>query len=173
MKLKGKKIAILVEDGYDELEFWYPKIRMLEEGAKVVVIGSPAKDIFASKHGITVKADKNAAEVKADEFDGIIIPGGYAPDRLRRYKEILDFVRESYEKGKTIAAICHACHVLISAGILKGKKVTAFFSIRDDIVNAGAEYLDEPVVVDGNIVTSRNPNDLPYFCKAIIENLEK
>ncbi len=172
MRLEGKRVAILVEDGYDDLEFWYPKIRMMEEGAKVVVVGSPAKDTFTSKHGIVVRVDKKAGEVKADEFDGIIIPGGQAPDRLRRYKEVLDFVRESYEKGKTIAAICHAGHVLISAGILKGKKVTGFFSIKDDIVNAGAEYLDEPVVVDGKIITSRNPNDLPFFCKAIIESLE-
>ncbi len=170
MKLRGKKIAILVEEGYDDFEFWYPKIRLEEESAEVFVV-APKKGEYKSKHGIVAKVDLTAEEANPEEFDALVIPGGHAPDRLRRYESVLEFVRKMDELGKTIAIICHAGHVLVSAKILKGRKVTGFFSIKDDLVNAGAEYLDEPVVVDGNLISSRHPGDLGHFMRAIIERL--
>ncbi len=171
MELEGKKIAILLEDGYEELEFWYPKLRMEEEGAKVTVL-APQRKVYRGKHCLEAKADRAVSEVNVDDFDALIIPGGHAPDRLRRYEEILSFVKEMDKKGKVIAVICHAGHVLVSAKILKGRKVTGFFSIKDDLINAGAEYIDEPVVVDGNLISSRHPGDLGHFCRAIVEKLK-
>jgi protease I len=168
LSLTGKKVLILVEDGYDELEYWYPRIRLIEEGVEITTAGKD-KMIYCSKHGLEVKADINASEVKPSNFDAIIIPGGVScPDKLRRYKEILEIVKTMHEEGKVVAAICHGPWVLISAGIIKGRDATSHFSIKDDMVNAGANYKDQSVVVDENIVTSRDPNDLPDFCKAII-----
>ena len=165
------KIAILVEDFYNELELWYPYYRLLEEGAEVKLVG-PAAKVYESKHELPAKADLAAAEAKADDFQGIIVPGGYAPDKLRRYPKILDLVREVFENGGIVASICHGPWVLISTNILKGKKTTGFNSIKDDLVNAGAIYLDKEVVVDNNLITSRTPQDLPAFLPAIIEGLQ-
>ena len=171
MKLKGKQIAILVEDFYDDLELWYPYYRLLEEGAEVKLIG-PAAKVYESKHGLPAKADLSAAEAKADDFQGIVVPGGYAPDKLRRYPKILDLVREIFEKGGIVASICHGPWVLISANIMKDKKTTAVISLKDDLINAGAIYLDKEVVVDNNLITSRTPKDLPAFLPAIIAALQ-
>jgi len=171
MTLRGKKVAILVEDSYEDLELWYPYYRLLEEGADVKLIGPEAK-VYKSKHGYPAGADLSAGEVKADDFQGIVVPGGYAPDRLRRYPKILDLVRGIHEKGGVVASICHGPWVLISANIMKGKKTAGVSSIKDDLVNAGAIFLDKEVVVDSNIITSRTPLDLPAFLPAIIAALQ-
>jgi protease I len=171
LSLKGRKVIMLVEEGYEDLEFWYPKIRLMEEGAEIVVAGREKRP-YPSKHGYEADVDATLSEVDPARFDALIIPGGVkCPDRLRRYKEVLELVKEMDKAGKIIASICHGPWVLISAGILKGRRATSYFSIRDDIVNAGAAYVDDPVVVDGNLVTSRGPWDLPDFCRAIIQLL--
>jgi len=168
-----KKIAILAEDDYEDLELWYPYYRLIEAGHEVRVVGSGRKQSFASKHGYEAKVDLSAADVDSAEFDAIIIPGGFAPDRMRRVPAVNELVRRMFKEGKLVAAICHGPSVLVSANVLKGKKVTCFMSIKDDVMNAGARYKDEKVVVDGNLVTSRSPADLPEFMKAVLLALEK
>ena len=170
--LLNKKVLIFAEAYYEDLELWYPKIRLTEEGAKVIVAGTGEKT-YKGKNGYPLEVDGNAKDYKAKDFDAVVIPGGWAPDRLRRYKEVLDFVKEMNKEGKVIAAICHAGWVLASAGIVKGRKVTCVSAIKDDMINAGAEYFDRDVVVDGNIITSRMPADLPAFCREIIKALNK
>jgi len=167
MELKGKRVAILVEDLYNEFEFWYPYYRMKEAGAEVTVVGTGAKE-YHSKIGLPAPGGVSAESVKAEQFDAVIIPGGYAPDRMRRNAAMLKLVRDCFKQGKIVAAICHAGWMLISAGILKGKKATCFMSVKDDLVNAGATYLDQEVVRDGNLITSRTPDDLPAFCREIV-----
>lgn len=168
-----KKVAILVEDHYQVLELWYPYFRLIEAGFEVKLIGTGAKDIYSSKEDYPAKVDTDINKVKAEDFDGVIIPGGYAPDLLRRYPRINKFVKEIFEAGKLTAAICHGGWVLVSAGVLKGRKATCFFAIKDDIINAGADYLDKEVVVDKNLITSRKPEDLPFFLTEIIKFLNK
>lgn len=170
MELKRKRIAILVEDLYNEFEFWYPYYRMKEAGAEVTVVGTGAKE-YNSKIGLPAPGGVSAESVNAELFDAVIIPGGYAPDRMRRNGAMLKLVRDCFNQGKIVAAICHAGWMLVSAGILKGKKATCFMSIKDDLVNGGATYLDQEVVRDGNLITSRTPDDLPAFCREIIATL--
>jgi len=170
MSLKGKRVAVLAEDIYEDPELWYPYYRLLEEGAEVVIVGPEAK-VYESKHGYPVKADVAASAVSAKDFDGVVVPGGFAPDRLRRSPAVLDLVRGVYAKGGMVAAICHAGWVLISAGILKGKRATSVAAIKDDMVNAGVIFVDAEVVVDGKLVTSRTPRDLPAFMPAVIAAL--
>ena len=167
MTLKGKRIAILVEDMYEDLELWYPYYRLLEAGATVDLIGPEAK-VYESKHGYPAEATIAADAADADRYDGVVVPGGFAPDRLRRYPAVLDLVLAVSENGGLIAAICHAAWVPISAGIMRGRTATCVSAIKDDLVNAGATYVDRKVVVDGNLVTSRTPADLPAFLPAII-----
>ncbi|HKB27151.1 MAG TPA: type 1 glutamine amidotransferase domain-containing protein [Methylomirabilota bacterium] len=173
MKLAGKRIAILAENMYQEMELWVPYYRLKEEGADVKVVGAGGAKTFTSKHGYPVNADVQAEQVKAVEFDAVIVPGGYAPDLMRRHPAMVALVREAAQQGKLVAAICHAGWMLVSAGILKGRKATSFFSIKDDLVAAGADWVDQEVVVDGNLITSRRPDDLPAFCRAIITALSK
>ncbi|MBI5419756.1 MAG: type 1 glutamine amidotransferase [Deltaproteobacteria bacterium] len=170
MELKGKRVAVLVENLYEDLELWYPALRFREAGAEVAIVGAGAH-IYSSKHGYEVRADKSVDRVAAGDFDAVIIPGGYAPDRMRLHKAMVDLVREAYRQGKVVAAICHGGWMLASAGILRGKKVTGYIAIRDDLVNAGATYEDSEVVRDGNLVTSRKPDDLPAFCRTIFQAL--
>ena len=172
MSLTGKRVAILAENNYQDLELWYSLLRMREAGAEVKVIGTGSAATYTSKHGYPVTVDAAADDVEAADFDAVIVPGGYAPDLLRRYGAILKLVREAHQQGKVVGAICHAGWVLISAGILKGRQVTCVSAIKDDVINAGATYLDQEVVQDGNIITSRVPTDLPAFCRAIIAALE-
>lgn len=166
-----KKVAVLVEEHYQVLEVWYPYLRLREEGMETVLVGTGKKE-YKSKEGYPAQEELSIKQAKADDFAAVVIPGGYAPDILRRYREVNRFVREMFERGKVVAAICHAGWVLVSAGILKGRCVTGFSAIKDDLTNAGAKYLDKEVVVDGNLITSRNPYDLPAFCKEIIKKLK-
>ena len=167
-----EKVAILVEEQYQVLEVWYPYLRLKEEEIPVVLVGTEKKE-YKSKEGYPVSADISIKEAKPTDFSGVIIPGGWAPDFLRRHKEINDFVRELFEQNKLVASICHGGWVLVSADVLKGKKATSFSAIKDDVINAGAEYIDEEVVVYQNLITSRNPYDLPAFCVEIIKFLKR
>lgn len=169
-RLEGKTVVVLAEDLYEDLELWYPALRLREEGARVIVAGTGARS-YRGKNGYPVEADTSVSKLSASDLDGVIVPGGYAPDRLRRYPEVLALVSDAYRQGKVVAAICHGPWVLISAEIVRGKRATCFFAIKDDLVNAGALYEDAPVVVDGTLVTSRQPSDLGPFCRAIIAAL--
>ena len=166
-----KRVAILVEDHYQVLEVWYPYLRLREEGIKTILVGTGKKN-YKSKEGYLAEEELSIEKAKIEDFDAVVIPGGYAPDILRRYAQVNNFVREMFEKGKIVACICHGGWVLVSAGILKGKKVTGFSAIKDDLINAGAEFLNKEVVVDGNLITSRNPYDLPAFCAEIIKKIK-
>jgi protease I len=168
MELNGKKVLILVETFYNEFEFWYPYYRLKEAGAEVTVVGSGSADKYTSKAGLPVSVDTSAERVAAADYDGVVIPGGYAPDHMRRYPAMVNLVKEFSESGKLVAAICHAGWMLVSANILGGRRVTSYFSIKDDLINAGGNWVDEAVVVDGQLVTSRTPDDLPAFMRAII-----
>ena len=171
MLLKGKKVIILVEEMFNVFEFWYPYYRLKEEGVEVTVVGSGSAEVYTGKPCTQAKADTSAGNVYAENFDGIIIPGGYAPDMMRRYPAMIKLVQDFYNANKLVAAICHAGWMLASAGILSGRKVTSFFAIKDDLINAGAKWVDQEVVVDGKLVTSRVPDDLPAFMKAVIDLL--
>ena len=171
MSLKGKRIAILAENDYEDLELLYPWLRLREAGAEVHVVGTGSANTYQSKHGYPVNVDVAADAIKAADYDGVVVPGGFAPDRLRRYPAVLNLVRDLHTQGKVVAAICHAGWVLVSAGILKGKKVTRASAIKDDMVNAGATWVDQEVVQDGKLITSRRPADLPAFMQAIIAAL--
>jgi deglycase len=169
MDLKGKRIAILVDTAYQEMEVWYPYFRFQEAGAECVFVGAEAGKVYPSKLGYPATSQLAYDQVSARDFDGVVIPGGYAPDHIRRHAKANQFVKEMDAQGKLVASICHGPWVLCSAGILKGRRATCFFAIKDDVVNAGAHYEDAEVVVDHNLVTSRKPEDLPAFCRASIQ----
>lgn len=173
MSLSGKRVALLIEDEYQILEGWYPKLRLEEAGARVSVIGSGTKKSYSSKEGYPMDADAAAGEVSAADFDAVVVPGGFAPDNMRLHPEMIGLVRDIYESGKLVTAICHGGWVLVSAGALKGRRATGYSPIRDDVTNAGGIWVDEAVVQDGNVITSRTPADLPDFTRAIIAYLEK
>jgi protease I len=166
-----KKILVLVDELYEDLELWYPKIRLEEAGFHVIVAGPAAKTLYKGKHGYPCPSDIAFKEIHVPEYQGVIIPGGYAPDRMRRHQEVLDAVHAFDKAEKLVAFICHAGWVPSSAKILKGRKITSFFAIRDDMEHAGAHWVDAAVVVDHNLISSRKPADLPLFLKAILHFL--
>ncbi len=170
--LTGKRIAILVEEGFEDSELMEPLRAMKDAGARVMIVGSGSKKSYKGKRGsATITTDTTADKVKAGVFDAIIIPGGYAPDKMRQYQPMVDLIKKAYDEGKVIAAICHGPQLLISADIVRGHRVTSWTSIAVDLKNAGAIWVDAPVVIDNNIITSRKPTDLPKFNKAIIESI--
>ncbi len=172
MAKSNLRAAVLVEQQYQEMEVWYPVYRMREAGLEVVLVGPEAGHTYLSKLGYPAKSDRAVKDCRAEEFDALVIPGGFAPDFMRRSEAMLQFTRSMAEQGKVIAAICHGPWVLCSTGALKGKRATCFFAIKDDVINAGGLYVDEPVVRDGQLITSRKPDDLPAFMQAILSALK-
>ena len=166
--LAGKRILMFVGDVYEDLEVWYPKLRLIEAGANVVAAGPEAKQTYAGKHGYPCVSDAAIAEVRAGDFDGLVVPGGFMPDKLRRDPKVLELVRQFDAAKKLIAAVCHGGWIPISAGVYRGVRVTGSPGIKDDLVNAGAIWEDKPVVVDRHFVSSRKPDDLPEFCRGIL-----
>jgi len=173
MSLNGKKVAILLAQQYEDLELWYPYYRLKEEGAEVVLVAAKANETYPSKHGYPAMSDMAAKEVRAEDFDAIVIPGGFGPDFMRRDQSMVDFVQQAARGDMVVAAICHGPWMLCTTDILRGRKATSFFSIRWDVANAGARWVDEEVTVDDRLVTSRQPDDLPAFCKATIQLIQQ
>ena len=170
MRLDGKRVIALVEAEYEDLELWYPVLRLREEGAEVVVAGLGAPS-YTGKHGLPAETDAHVDDLDMSDFDAILVVGGWAPDKLRRSEKVLELVRDADAAGKLLGVICHGGWVPASAGILKGRTMTCTVGIRDDVMNAGATYVDEPVVVDGNLVTARRPPDLPQYGAALVDAL--
>ena len=168
MELSGKRFIILVDTQFNDHEFWYPFFRLKEAGAEVTVVAARAGETYEGKYGTPAKSDTTPAGINVADYAGVIIPGGYAPDHMRRDQDMVSLVRAFDSQGRIVAAICHAGWMLVSAGILKGRTVTSFFAIKDDLVNAGAKWRDHDVVIDGNMITSRTPDDLPVFMRSII-----
>jgi protease I len=171
MRLTGKRVICLVEAEFEDLELWYPVIRLREEGAQVDLAGPEANVVYKGKYGVPATSDLDFASMNPVAIDGLLVPGGWAPDKIRRYPEVLEFIREIDRAGKPIGQICHAGWVLISAGILQGRTVTSTPGIKDDMTNAGATWVDEAVVIDGNLVSSRRPPDLAPYAKAFCDLL--
>jgi len=169
--LAGKRILIFVANDYEDLELWYPKLRFIEAGAAVTLAGPAAKTTYNGKHGYPAVSDAAIADMKAADFDGVVLAGGWMPDAIRRDAKVLSLVRQFNDSKKLVAAICHGPQISISAGICKGIKMTGSPGIKDDLINAGAIWTDEPVVVDRHHVTSRRPADLPDFCEKSMEQL--
>ena len=169
--LKGRRLLVFVGDVYEDLELWYPKLRLIEAGAEVVVAGPEAGKVYAGKNGYPCKSDAAIDAMQADDFDGLVVPGGFMPDKLRRDEKVKQLVRDFDAAGKLIAAVCHGGWIPISAGVYKGVRTTGSPGIKDDLINAGAEWEDAPVVIDRHHVTSRKPDDLPDFCLGILQVL--
>lgn len=173
MLLQGKRVACLVGDDYEDLEVWYPVLRLQEEGAVVDLIGLKAGEHCSGKHGYPCKSDLCIDEVKAADYDALIVPGGWMPDKLRRYPAVLQFCREFDDAGKVIATICHGPWILISAKLLSGRTLTSTPGIKDDVENAGAQWVDQAAVRDRNLISARRPPDLPQFCRLTIEAMQE
>ena len=171
MSLEGKRVIILCAEDFQDMELMYPYYRLIEEGADVFVVGVKDGE-YKGKYGYPVETNGSIEQYDPAECDAVIVPGGWAPDKLRRSKDVLNFIKAMDEEGKIVAAICHGPWVLVSAGVANGRRMTCFNAIKDDVVNAGAEYSDESVIIDENIVTSRTPDDLPDFCRAVIGLLQ-
>ncbi len=171
MKLQDKKVIQIVSDDFEDLELWYPVMRLREEGATVHLVAEKPEEEYIGKYGVPVVSDLTFQDIDPNEYDAILVPGGWSPDKLRRYEDVLNMVREMDKQEKPIGQICHAGWVLISANILKGRKVTSTPGIKDDMINAGATWVHEPVVVDGHIISSRRPPDLPDYMREFINVL--
>jgi protease I len=171
--LDGKRILTFVGDMYEDLELWYPKLRLIEAGAEIVVAGEKAGAKYAGKNGYPCVSDASIVEMRAADFDGLVVPGGFMPDKLRRDPDVLQLVRDFDAAEKPIAAICHGGWIPISAGVYRGVRVTGSLGIKDDLVNAGAVWEDAPVVIDRHFVCSRKPDDLPYFCRGILQVMQR
>ncbi|HEY6564121.1 MAG TPA: type 1 glutamine amidotransferase domain-containing protein [Pirellulaceae bacterium] len=169
--LEGKRVLVFVGEIYEDLELWYPKLRLVEAGATVVVAGAERGATYAGKHGYPCVADAAIKELKAADFEGVVCPGGFMPDKLRRDPHVLELVRHCAAAGKLVAAVCHGGWIPISAGVYRGVRVTGSPGIKDDLVNAGAVWEDAPLVVDRHFVSSRKPDDLPDFCRGILRVL--
>lgn len=171
LPLAGKRVALLIEDLYEDSELTVPRDVLAQAGAQVVIIGPLAGRAYAGKHGEQVTADRAAAGARASEFDAVVIPGGFAPDKMRLRHPMVDLVRDAMAAGKPVAAICHGPQVLITANVLRGRTLTCWPSIAVDVKNAGGRYVDKPVVEDGNLITSRKPDDLAHFTGALVRQL--
>jgi len=171
MRLKNKKVIALVEHEFEDLELWYPVLRLQEEGADVHFVGDEANKKYIGKFGVPAESAYAFTDIRAEDYDAILVPGGWAPDKLRRYPEVLDFIKVMDKAKKPIGQICHAGWVLISADVLQGKEVTSTPGIKDDMTNAGATWSDEAVVVDGHLISSRRPPDLPPYVMAFADKL--
>jgi protease I len=172
-QLQGSRVLVLVGEDYEDLELWYPKLRLIEAGAEVIVAGPEANRIYPGKHSYPCKSDAAIADMHAVDFTGLVVPGGFMPDKLRRDAKVLELVREFDQAGKLIAAVCHGGWIPISAGVYRGVRVTGSLGIKDDLDNAGAIWEDSAVVVDRHFVSSRKPDDLPDFCRGILGVLEQ
>ena len=172
LPLQAQRVLFFTGDIYEDLELWYPKFRLIEAGATVVVAGEQAQTEYAGKHGYPCRSDVAIDSIDTSQFDALVVPGGFMPDKLRRNPRVLSIVREMFAAGKPLAAICHGGWKPISAGIYRGVRVTGSPGIKDDLINAGAIYEDSAVVVDGNSVSSRRPDDLPDFCRSLIQVMQ-
>ncbi|MFF2288785.1 type 1 glutamine amidotransferase domain-containing protein [Peribacillus butanolivorans] len=173
MRLKGRKIVSLVHGEFEDLELWYPILRLKEEGAIVHLAGEEANEKYIGKYGVLAHSELAYRDIKPEEYDAILVPGGWAPDKIRRFPEVISLIQHMDANEKPIGQICHAGWVLVSAKILQGKKVTSTPGIKDDMENAGAIWYDEPVVTDGHLVSSRRPPDLPDYLREFINVLEQ
>ena len=173
MKLTGKRIAFLLDEGFEDLEFWVTVMRLREEGAAVVILSKDAQQEYRGKNALVATSDASFITAHANDFDAIVVPGGWAPDKLRRYAEVKRLVKEIYDQKKIVGLICHAGLVGISAGIVTGHKSTGSLGIKDDLINAGATFVDEPALRSGNIVWGRVVADIPDFCRELVAAIEK
>jgi protease I len=167
-RLRGQRIALFVEEGFEDLEFWVTLMRLREEGAEVRVVGTEAGVKFRGKNGLSATSETAASLVSASDFDVVVVPGGWAPDKLRRYEAVTRIVKDAYGQQKVVGMICHAGLVGISAGIVRGHRATGSKGIKDDLINAGATWVDEPAFRDGNIVWGRVVEDIPDFCRELV-----
>jgi protease I len=172
MRLKGKRVAMLLEEGFEDLEFWVTVMRLREEGAKVTIVGIKANHTVKGKNALLATSDVAAKEVRAEDFDAVVVPGGWAPDKLRRYPEVTGLVRGAYDRKRIVGLICHAGLVGISAKVVKGHRATGSKGIKDDLENAGATWVDEPAFRDGPLVWGRVVEDIPDFCRELVKAIE-
>ncbi len=172
-RLSDRRVAVLLEEGFEDLEFWVTVMRLREEGAKVVIVGTEAGKTVRGKNGLAATSDVAARDVTSAVFDAIVVPGGWAPDKLRRHSEVTDLVRAASDEGKVVGMICHAGLVGISAGIVKDRRATGSLGIKDDLVNAGATWVDEPAFRDGNLVWGRVVEDIPDWCRVLVDAIER